>query len=77
MSIKYCSNGDLDPWMVGGVTKSISKTVIAVMLQGAAHHIDLRESHPKDPKSVINARRFYIQIFKKWIHDYYKRHKLQ
>lgn len=56
--------------MSGGVTKSISKSVIAVVLAESAHHLDLRSAHKNDPKSVMKARKFYHILFRKWIRKY-------
>uniref|UniRef100_A0A8C5P4P8 Lysosomal Pro-X carboxypeptidase n=1 Tax=Jaculus jaculus TaxID=51337 RepID=A0A8C5P4P8_JACJA len=36
------SNGDLDPWSGGGVTKDITDTLVAITIPQGAHHLDLR-----------------------------------
>lgn len=61
------SNGALDPWKDGGVSEQISKTLVAMLIEGAAHHLDLRPSNPKDPGSVITARKNEIMLLKSWI----------
>nr|XP_017214720.1 lysosomal Pro-X carboxypeptidase isoform X2 [Danio rerio] len=61
------SNGNLDPWMSGGVTKSLSESLLAIMIDGGAHHLDLRYNNELDPQSVIKARSLEVQYFKQWI----------
>ena len=61
------SNGALDPWKEGGVPESLSETLVALMIEGAAHHLDLRSSNPKDPPSVVAAREKELALLKKWI----------
>lgn len=61
------SNGLLDPWSGGGVTRSPSPTVVALVMEGAAHHLDLRSSNPRDPASVIAARIREKRIIGGWI----------
>ncbi|ROL49925.1 Lysosomal Pro-X carboxypeptidase [Anabarilius grahami] len=61
------SNGNLDPWMSGGVTKSLSKSLIAIMINGGAHHLDLRYNNEYDPESVITTRAQEVHYFMKWI----------
>jgi lysosomal Pro-X carboxypeptidase len=36
------SNGDLDPWYAGGVTKYVGPNVPVYIIEGGAHHLDLR-----------------------------------
>ncbi|KAG8175663.1 hypothetical protein JTE90_029121 [Oedothorax gibbosus] len=64
------SNGKLDPWYAGGVLKSISKSLIAIFIDDAAHHLDLRPSNPADPVSVKDARQLMLQWISKWICDF-------
>ncbi|XP_051535604.1 lysosomal Pro-X carboxypeptidase isoform X3 [Myxocyprinus asiaticus] len=61
------SNGDRDPWVSGGVTKSLSESLVAIMIDGGAHHLDLRFNNEYDPHSVIKARALEVQYFKQWI----------
>jgi len=61
------SNGRLDPWHVGGVLTSLSDTLVAINIADGAHHLDLRESNPKDPDSVIVARKQEVALLQKWL----------
>lgn len=64
------SNGMLDPWSAGGVTKNITDSLVAVLIEDGAHHLDLRHKNTLDPPSVVQARnteKFYIA---KWIKEY-------
>lgn len=51
----------------GGVTKSLSDSLVAIIIPEGAHHLDLRASDPNDPVSVIKARDIQKQFIKKWI----------
>ncbi|XP_077986758.1 dipeptidyl peptidase 2-like [Glandiceps talaboti] len=64
------SNGNLDPWRRGGVNASVSKSLVAILVEGGAHHLDLRFSNPADPPSVIKARQQEIQNIKQWIQEF-------
>ena len=64
------SNGLIDPWSSGGVMENQSRTVIAIVIEGGAHHLDLRSSNRDDPESVVAARDLEKRIIKGWIHGY-------
>ncbi|KAJ8410889.1 hypothetical protein AAFF_G00188460 [Aldrovandia affinis] len=61
------SNGGLDPWSGGGVTKSLSDSLVAIMIPEGAHHLDLRFNSNFDPQSVLNARAMELKYIKLWI----------
>jgi len=61
------SNGLLDPWSSGGILRSVSKSVIALLIPEGAHHLDLRGANEKDPQSVRDAREIEQKFIKKWI----------
>ncbi|OVA14418.1 Peptidase S28 [Macleaya cordata] len=64
-------NGLRDPWSGGGVLKSISKTIVAIVAKKGAHHVDLRFSDKDDPEWLRDVRRKEIKIIQKWINQYY------
>lgn len=61
------SNGELDPWSGGGVLENLSDSLIAIVIEEAAHHLDLRSSNPADPQSVIDARESEKSYIRQWI----------
>lgn len=66
VSASSFSNGDLDPWSGGGVLKSISDTLVAIVIPDGAHHLDLRAATPHDPPDVIEARIMEESYIQKW-----------
>ena len=63
------SNGDYDPWSSGGVRSNLSDTVVAVLVEGGAHHLDLFFSNDLDPASVKAARRIELEHVARWISE--------
>jgi lysosomal Pro-X carboxypeptidase len=62
------SNGSLDPWQSGAVLQNATDmSIISILIDGGAHHLDLREPDPADPQSVIDARDFEIETLKGWL----------
>jgi lysosomal Pro-X carboxypeptidase len=64
------SNGNLDPWSSGGVLESVSETVVALHVEGGAHHLDLRASNPLDPQSVRDVRKKEMEHINMWIQQH-------
>ncbi|RHZ40458.1 hypothetical protein DYB31_007097, partial [Aphanomyces astaci] len=61
------SNGNLDPWAGMGVLEDLNPSVVAVRVEGGAHHLDLMFSHPLDPPGVKRARQEELKHVAKWI----------
>ncbi|CAK4626377.1 hypothetical protein LEN26_011922 [Aphanomyces euteiches] len=61
------TNGNLDPWSGVGVLESISPSVVALIVDGGAHHLDLMFSHPLDPPSVQDVRNEQKKHMRRWI----------
>lgn len=61
------SNGLLDPWSGGGVLQSPNDKIYVIIIPEGAHHVDLRQSNPLDPPSVLDARQKEAAIIKEWI----------
>jgi lysosomal Pro-X carboxypeptidase len=63
------SNGRLDPWHPGGVLpEQCPPQLFCILIDEAAHHLDLRGTDPiHDPASVLIARQYEAQIIGNWI----------
>ncbi|CAF3465617.1 unnamed protein product [Rotaria sp. Silwood1] len=61
------TNGNLDPWIVGGLLTQVAPRLPVIFIEGAAHHLDLRGANRADPPSVRKAREKIIALIKKWI----------
>lgn len=59
------SNGLLDPWSSGGILRTVSNSVVSLIIPEGAHHLDLRAADPADPPSVVKAR-LVEQQFIRW-----------
>ncbi|KAI5078890.1 hypothetical protein GOP47_0006561 [Adiantum capillus-veneris] len=68
------SNGLLDPWSGGGVLQNISSTLVAVITEQGAHHLDLRSSTEDDPQWLIEQRQVEIAHIKSWLSQYQDQH---
>ena len=71
----FLSNGALDPWSAGGVTQNITDSLVAVLIEDGAHHLDLRHKNPLDPPSVVQARNIEKGYIAQWVKEYNKRRK--
>jgi len=69
------SNGELDPWSSGGVTRNVSgaPTLIPLLLDLGAHHLDLFFPTPNDPPCAINARIVEEANIRQWVKQSYAR----
>ncbi|XP_056167902.1 uncharacterized protein LOC115685262 isoform X2 [Syzygium oleosum] len=65
------SNGFLDPWSGGSVTRNVSDSIVALNTQEGAHHLDLRAATAQDPNWLVEQRVTEIKLIKKWLSDYY------
>ncbi|KAF0718531.1 Aste57867_1633 [Aphanomyces stellatus] len=61
------TNGNFDPWSGTGVLESLSDSVVALTVDGGAHHLDFMFSHPLDTDSVRDVRREQKRHMRKWI----------
>ncbi|EQC35895.1 hypothetical protein SDRG_06643 [Saprolegnia diclina VS20] len=63
------SNGNYDPWAGMGVLEDLNPTVVAVKVEGGAHHLDLMFSHPLDTDAVRQARATEKAHMWKWVRE--------
>ena len=64
------SNGELDPWQAGGITKKINDQTIAIYIKDSAHHLDLRLPNDADPDTLTQARQTETEWIAKFIDQY-------
>ncbi|KAG6976098.1 hypothetical protein JG688_00001735 [Phytophthora aleatoria] len=56
-----------------GVLRNYSDSVVAVHIEGGAHHLDLMFSNPLDPEPLKAARATETQHMHKWMSEFYAR----
>ena len=61
------TNGNLDPWQVGGVTTPINDNIYVKLLEGGAHHLDLRSPNEADPADITAVRETVKELTNTWI----------
>ena len=66
------SDGEKDPWRVGGVPSNASAyspdgSVVHILIEDAAHHQDLRSDHAGNPPSVRKAKDLERAHIHKWL----------
>eukprot|EP00644_Phytophthora_capsici_P000989 jgi/Phyca11/509252/fgenesh2_kg.PHYCAscaffold_43_\ len=66
------SNGNYDPWSGTGVLQSYSDSVVALSVEGGAHHLDLMFSNKLDTPSVLAVREAEKQHMHKWAREFYQ-----
>lgn len=66
------SNGLLDPWSGGSVLKNLSESIVALVTEEGAHHIDLRFSTKGDPEWLIEQRATEIKLIQGWLDNFYQ-----
>eukprot|EP00752_Nemacystus_decipiens_P003737 g3443.t1 len=73
------SNGRLDPWSEMGVVDQdrAGAGVKVIMMDQAAHHLDLFFEHPLDPPDVLDARRVEMDLVESWVDQAYQLHRGQ
>jgi len=65
------SNGNLDPWKAGGVTEYIGLKNPYYIIQGGAHHLDLRLPNKlHDPMDVTRVRNHETLDMEQFIMEY-------
>lgn len=65
----YFSNGYLDPWSGGGwsLEPKTKGSLVSLIIEDGAHHLDLRKANKNDTKDVIEVRRIEKIYITNWI----------
>ncbi|KAL0461883.1 UNVERIFIED_CONTAM: Lysosomal Pro-X carboxypeptidase [Sesamum latifolium] len=67
------SNGLLDPWSGGSVLEDISETIVALVTEKGAHHLDLRPATAEDPDWLVEQRAAEVKLIQGWLDEYFER----
>ena len=68
-------NGWLDPWASGGVREFVNIPSPYYMIEGGAHHLDLRLPMPEDDLTNVGWVRDQIRaVVKRWVIEYQTNH---
>ncbi|EPS59259.1 hypothetical protein M569_15548, partial [Genlisea aurea] len=65
------SNGLLDPWSGGSVLENVSDTIVALVTEKGAHHLDLRPATVEDPDWLLDQREIEMKLIQGWLDEYY------
>ena len=65
------SNGMQDGWHAGGQLTNFtnSDSIVAILMENAAHHCDLSSASPLDTDDVKQAREMETKLLTKWVQD--------
>ena len=69
----FLASGQLDPWRAAGiqdVPKGAPDSIVVRVIENGAHHLDLRESNPMDPSSVVDVRREQKAAIRRWVEEW-------
>ncbi|XAR51410.1 Lysosomal Pro-Xaa carboxypeptidase [Bertholletia excelsa] len=69
------SNGLLDPWSGGSVLEDISETIVALVTENGAHHLDLRPATVEDPDWLLDQRASEIKHIEAWLSSFSRQKK--
>lgn len=61
------TNGELDPWRGGGVTRNVSDSVLSYVIPGAGHHVDLFFANSADTAPLRAVRAAQVDAVRGWI----------
>ena len=61
------TSGSLDPWQSGSVLENINPNIIAFVMEGAAHHSELRAPTGGDLPEVVSGRVLISQAIQYWV----------
>ena len=63
------AQGSYDLWKGGGVSESLSESLLAIVIPGAAHHVDLFFSDPGDTDVIKEERLTEMARVREWTEE--------